>query len=340
MKKVAVAISGGVDSAGAALLLIKEGYQVIGVHLSLESASEEGKTLCQQLGIPYYNWDFQKEFRKEIIEETVRYYGEGLTPNPCSLCNKKIKLGLFLEKACRELQVDYIATGHYACRKKQGQFYHLFQASDKAKDQSYFLAQVNQKILQKLLLPLGNYKKAEVRDMMRTNNLLVADRKESQNLCFVDGNFSDFLKKYLPVQRGEIRDENNKLLGHHDGACFYTLGQRLSIGGSGPYYVAQKDIKNNILIAVNNKQSHLLFHKVFYVSDRNWISDIVPSFSLPFLVQTRYHSSFSSAMLEKTVKKEVIKVILKNPREDIAPGQIAAFYREEELLGGGIIKKF
>jgi len=339
MKKVAIAISGGVDSAGAALLLKKEGYQVLGVNLSLASSSEEGRTLCQQLNIPYYHWDFQKEFKKEIIEETVRCYQEGLTPNPCSLCNKKVKLGLLLEKACQELKVDYIATGHYARIKKQGELYHLFQARDKIKDQSYFLAQINQKILQKLLLPLGDYKKEEVRDIIQTNGLSVTDRKESQDLCFVDGSFSDFLKKYLPVQKGEIRNDKNELLGYHDGAYFYTLGQHLSIGGSGPYYVAQKDIKNNLLIAVNDKQSPLLFKKTFDVFDMNWILDVTASFSLPFLVQTRYHSSFSSAILERTTNK-VVKVILQEPRQDIAPGQIAAFYRGEELLGGGIIKNF
>lgn len=348
--KVIVAMSGGVDSSAAAALLKKEGYDVIGVFMkfwsdpksklkfenkccSLESIQSARRT-ANQLGIPFYVINVEKEFKKEVVNYFIREYEKGRTPNPCVECNREIKFKILFRKLL-ELKADYIATGHYA---KIVQSYGLFEAEDKNKDQSYFLYILSQKQLSKILFPLGKLMKSEVRQLAKKFKLSVHDKKESQDICFVhDKRINDFLKRHIRMKSGNIIDQNGKILGHHEGLPLYTIGQRkgINLGGTGPFYVIEKNNKRNELIVTNNSKDKKLYSPEIIVKKANWIIN-KPRFPFKAYVKNRYQTPSLYAKIES--KGKLLKVILNKPQRAVTPGQSAVFYNQKgEVLGGGII---
>ncbi len=350
--KVFVAMSGGVDSSVAALLLKKQGYKVVGVFMkfwagvganenrccSLE-ARRDAMRVCAVLNIPFLTWDFRKEFKKAVVNDFISGYKKGITPNPCVICNKEIKFGLFFKKAIK-MGADYTATGHYLNLKtknlKQKTVYSLFQAKDKNKDQSYFLWTLTQEQLKHCLFPIGDYTKDEVRALAKKYKLPVALKKESQEVCFVhDRDLSGFLKKYIHPKKGAIVElKSGKKIGEHQGVQFYTIGQRVPVGGTGPYYVVDKNLKKNQLMVIKkgNKNSP---YKELILKDVNWISGAPPK-SLKILVRTRYRQPLVLAKIMFHASN--FKLYFGQPVKFIAPGQSAVFYgKNKELLGGSVI---
>lgn len=362
-KKVYVAMSGGVDSSVAALLLKKKGYDVVGVFMkywmdstsgaenrccSLE-ARQDAMRVCAHLGIPFLTWDFQKEFKKSVVNDFISGYKKGITPNPCVVCNKNIKLGLFLQKALKE-GVSFVATGHYAKIRKANlgklkveslKFkaeYGLCQAKDNKKDQSYFLYNLSQEYLRHILFPLENLIKDEVRKIAAEAGIPVALKKDSQEVCFVkDGNLKEFLRENMSTKRGDIVSTGGKKVGGHEGAQFYTIGQRAPIGGTGPYYVVGKNInKNQLIVAMGDDKK--LFTKEILVKSVNWISGEVPKLPFECMVKTRYQQQAQKAIIKKfQAPNPKLKIVFNNPQRAITPGQSAVFYKGKEIIGGGII---
>jgi tRNA-specific 2-thiouridylase len=320
------------------------------------------RLVAKKIGIPFYVINVEREFKKKIVDYFLREYKAGNTPNPCVVCNKEIKFGLLLEKALK-LGADFVATGHYArisfgsnsplafarqrgltqasafsrfagpCKMPAGYasnlLPHLFVGKDKQKDQSYFLWQLSQKQLARIIFPVGNLAKPEVRKLAKKFKLPTAQTPESQEVCFVSGDTNDFLGKYLKYKPGLIVDTKNNILGKHNGLWFYTIGQRKGIGFSGgPWYVVGKDLKKNTLIISKNQKD--LFKKEFKVKNISWINPV----KLPIEadVKTRYKSPSAKAKILKNNK-----IIFKNPQRAITPGQSAVFYSGRQLLGGGII---
>jgi tRNA-specific 2-thiouridylase len=375
--KVYVAMSGGVDSSVAAALLKKQGYDVTGVFfkpwLSPEGRAfcnwrqdqQDAIRVAAKLGIKFKIWDFSKEYGKKVTKYMINSYRRGLTPNPDVMCNKEIKFGLFLKKALAE-GADYIATGHYARlrrefsisnfqfsnksknpgnRKLQTINYKLLKGVDSNKDQSYFLWTLTQKQLRHCLFPIGDYTKPEVRKMAKKFGLHTYSKKDSQGVCFVGQlDVKEFLKEYIKPKRGEIRlletgqsAEMAKVIGYHDGAYYYTIGQRhgldIKIGG-GPYFVAAKDIKKNIIYVTTEEKK--LATDIAKVEKVNWIS-CQPALPARAEVKIRYRSETIPAQLEKGAKAGTLVIKFKKPARAVTAGQSAVFYRGEEILGGGVI---
>jgi len=356
-KRVVVAMSGGIDSSVAAALL-KEGLacpelgrrEVIGVFMKFWGGSTESekraRLVAKKLGISFYVFNFENDFKKKVVDYFLKDSKLGLTPNPCVVCNKEIKFGLLFKKL-KSLKADYITTGHYARLKREipnpksqipNYKYRLLKAKDKNKDQSYFLWKLDQKILKKTLFPIGDYTKPEIRNLAKKFKLSFEDVAESQEICFVQTNIIDFLKKHLKTKPGLIITRPGLVLGQHQGLWFYTIGQRKGIGlaGGKPYYVLDKDIKNNILIVTNNEKD--LYKKELVVKNLNWISGKAPKFPLKAMVGIRYNHKPASAILKNN------KIVFLKSQKAVTPGQSAVFYlpngkagKKGELLGGGII---
>ena len=351
-RRAFVAMSGGVDSSVAALLLKKQGYEVVGVFMKFwhdtDPCGLNAMRVCAKLNIPFLTWDFQKEFKKAVVDDFISGYKKGITPNPCVVCNQKIKFGLFLKKALK-MGADYIATGHYIRLRKleignlsPGSCFatgKLEIARDRAKDQSYFLWTLTQKQLKHCLFPIGDYTKEEVRSLARKYKLPVASR-ESQEVCFVKNtDLYGFLKTWIHAAKGEIIElKTGKKIGEHQGVYFYTIGQRVPVPGIGPYYVIGKNLKKNQLL-VTKKDSPEFFCKEIMLENVNWISGQSPK-SVKILVRTRYRQPLMLAEIFSLGNKNYQLKFIK-PKEFIfvAPGQSAVFYNKNgELLGGGIIK--
>jgi len=347
-KKILVAMSGGVDSSVAAALLKSRGFDVMGVFMrfwkapntkkgggwnrccSIESENR-ARGVAQKLDIPFYTLNFSLEFKKRIVDYFLKEYKQGRTPNPCVVCNKEIKFGLLLEKALA-FKADFVATGHYA--RKQGDS--LLKGKDKTKDQSYFLWQLNQKQLKKIMFPVGGYTKPQVRAIAEKFNLPTAQTEESQEVCFIETTTANFLKKYLKQKSGNIVTENGKVVGEHQGLWFYTIGQRKGIGLSGgPYYVVEKNTKTNTLVVTKNVKD--LQRKELLAKNINWIPGKVPK--LPYKVMTgiRYNAPLASAVIKEKTSRGYLRVIFSKPQIGVASGQSVVFYNKTELLGGGII---
>ena len=350
-KIVYVAMSGGVDSSVAAALLKKQGYNIVGVFMKPPSYAqgyrghrglcmwkndrEDAMRAAAVLEIPFLTWDFSKEYKKEVGDYMIREYRAGRTPNPDVMCNKEIKFGLFLKKALKE-GADFIATGHYVCKKAYQLMglpaYRLFQAKDKNKDQSYFLWTLIQKQLKYCLFPIGDYIKPEVRKMAKKFGLPNHDKKDSQGVCFIGPlDMKEFLKKYIKPKVGKILDTKGTVIGKHDGTYYYTIGQRHGLdikNGQGPYYVTSKDIKKNIIYVGKEKN---LGDMTARVGKIQWVNS-EPRLPSKIGVRTRYRAPINQATLSKNGQ---LKFKLKE--RAITPGQSAVFYRGQELLGGGII---
>ncbi len=327
MKKAITAISGGVDSAVATLLLKEEGFEVEAVFLKLFDSIKENKAreVAEHLNIPFSVVDVREEFKKKIIDYFIKENKEGRTPNPCVLCNKEIKFDI-LFKELKKRKADYIATGHYVVKKNNK----LFKAKDEKKEQSYFLWKLNKDIIKRCLFPNGSFKKEEVRKKAEKAGLSFSSVPESQEICFIKNTTESFLKEYLERSPGEIKDKKGNILGSHEGLWFYTIGQRKRIGLSGgPFYVVKKDPKNNVLIVSKDKKD--LLSKKLKAKELNWISGKPP---LKVKAKIRYGHKASEA---EVLKNGIVE--FKESQEAVTPGQSVVFYKKEELLGGGIIDR-
>jgi tRNA-specific 2-thiouridylase len=288
------------------------------------------RLVANQIEIPFYVLNVEKEFKKRVVVYFLKEYKAGNTPNPCVVCNKEIKFGILIDKALK-LGADFVATGHYAQIKNRK----LLKGRDKNKDQSYFLWQLDQKQLSRVLFPVGGYTKPEVRKLAKKFNLPTAQTPESQEVCFITGVTNDFLKKYLKTKSGKIIDTNGKVIGQHQGLWFYTIGQRKGLDISqGPWYVVSKDFKKNTLTVSKNEKD--LETKEFIAKNVNWIFGKEPKLPIDAEVKIRYKSALAKAKIIN-YKKNKVKIVFQKPQTAITPGQSAVFYNGQELLGGGII---
>ena len=352
--RVVVAMSGGVDSSVAAALLLQQGYEVIGMMMRLwsEPGKEAGNRCCTpdsmalarrvaaRLGIPFYAVDAQDYFHDTVVEYFVAGYTSGVTPNPCLVCNRHVRWEFLLNRAL-SLGARYMATGHYArvgWADPPGEFV-LSQAVDSSKDQSYILHVLGQEQLAHALFPLGGYTKVEVRRLAQEFDLPVADRADSQDLCFLgDGNYRDFLIRNAPQvsDPGPILTSAGEQLGEHRGLAFYTIGQRKGLGlaSPDPLYVLDKDRDRNALIvglAEELGKGELIAEKV------NWIAGHPPHGPIRAQVKIRYKARAVTATVTP-LDQEMVQVCFDSPLRDITPGQAAVFYQGDRLLGGGIIQ--
>jgi len=395
MEKVVVGLSGGVDSSVAALLLQQQGYEVIGlfmknwhddsVTISKECPwlddSNDALIVAEKLGIPFQTVDLSAEYKERIVDYMFREYEQGRTPNPDVLCNREIKFDLFL-KLAMDLGADYVATGHY-CRKgsfttEEGrEVYRLLAGKDPNKDQSYFLCQLNQQQLSKALFPIGDLLKSEVREIAAAHDLITADKKDSQGLCFIGKvRLPEFLQQQLEPRQGSIVEipasasqlhreipdfasreeelafhaalpewepEDGKVVGEHQGAHFFTIGQRkgLDVGGTPePLFVIQTDVTRNVIYTGQGKAHPGLFRRTLFVSeeDLHWVRPdlaLQPDQQMEVLARIRYRQELQPAVLYRVGSG--LYVDFREPQSAITPGQFVAWYQGDELIGSGVI---
>ena len=377
-KKVVVAMSGGLDSSVAAALLKRAGsdelrsssrfanarvFDVIGVFMKFWSEPEKdglvgasnrccspeaevrARKVAKILKIPFYVLNFEKEFKKRIVDYFLKEHKGGKTPNPCVVCNKEIKFGLLLERALK-LDADFVATGHYARKNElttnnlQPTTYKLLGAKDRNKDQSYFLWMLNQDQLKRILFPIGNYTRKEVKNLAKKFKLPVLKARKSVEICFIKTTIEDFLKKHLKGNLGPVVEQVHygvkKIIGEHRGLWFYTIGQRKGIKlPGGPYWVLDKDLNKNLLIVTKNEKD--LYQKELICKNVNWISGKEPNLPLKIKAKIRYRHQLASATLDYNPKSKVYSLKFQKPQRAITPGQSVVFYKGQEVLGGGII---
>ena len=335
-KRVAVAMSGGVDSSLAAALLKEAGYEVSGVYMQLWSDRNlsDLEHTCQLLDIPFYKLNFETEFQSLFINYFCQEYSLGRTPNPCTTCNQHIKLGLLLEKVL-QMGADYLATGHYARVELSQNSYRLLKAVDLTKDQSYFLYTLGQRQLQHLLLPLGNLHKVEVRRLAAKLGLSASSQHDSQDVCFIpDNDYRSFIANYIPPKSGDIVDIKGTVLGRHSGLAQYTVGQRQGLGlaSNKRVYVLKLDAANNSLVVGTKDQ---LLSNTLFASQLSWVSGKAPGEPINITAKVRYQSPEVTAKLH--FNDGVAEVNFHQPQWAIAPGQAIVFYQDDAVLGGGII---
>ena len=356
-KRVLLGMSGGVDSSVSAIILKEQGYEVIGATMKLWedknscdieggccsfSSVNDAKRVCDKLGIPHYTLNCEDEFKTHVIENFINCYKNAGTPNPCVECNKYLKFGTFYKKAL-ELECDYIATGHYAKTEFSEKYnqYVLKMSEEKSKDQSYFLYGISKEVLPKMLFPLKNMtSKEEVRKIARQNNLQVADKKDSQEICFIpDNDYGKFLEKNmdkLPPKGDIILKNSNEILGKHKGLIYYTIGQRkgLGIAYKEPLYVVELDSKKNRVIVGTEKD---LYTTDLQAENVNILLDIDVSIPINITAKIRYRSKPSEAILQ-IHKNNMASIKFKEPQRAITKGQSVVFYIDNDIvLGGGII---
>ena len=356
MKTVVVGISGGVDSSVAAILLKKQGYNVIGLFMRnwdstlnndflgnpnlnnnicpQEEDYNDAVKVCKKIGIPLHRIDFVKEYWNYVFTYFLDELKKGRTPNPDVMCNKYIKFDMFAKKA-RELGADYIATGHYA-RMIDGK---LYKGKDLNKDQTYFLSQVSKEQLKNVLFPVGELEKSEVRKIAHEYDLITADKKDSTGICFIgERNFKHFLENYLPNNPGDIVDiETGKVLGRHVGLMYYTIGQRrgLNIGGTKDrLFVVKKDLNKNVLYVASGDESKYLISYSAIIEDVNLLDDLPYECNAKFRYRQKDNKVF-------VTKLDDGNLLVKYPEgvRAVTPGQACVFYKDDECLGGGIIKE-
>jgi tRNA-specific 2-thiouridylase len=341
MKTVYVGLSGGVDSSVTAALLQKEGYNVVGVYMKNWTQDLPGvkcpwkedlgdaRAVAAVLDIPFKVFDFQTEYRKQVVDYMIAEYQAGRTPNPDIMCNQEIKFKLFLDAAVAD-GADMIATGHYA-KVDNGE---LLRGVDDNKDQTYFLYRVSGKALAKTLMPIGNYTKPEVRQLAFKFNLPTAAKKDSQGICFVGPvGMKAFLAQYVQTAPGPIVDQRGKEIGQHDGAVFYTIGQRqgLGVGGGKPYYVTGKNMETNTVYVTDNPDDLELHSDHILLSDIHWIG-AAPDKTVQLQVRLRHRGQ----LIDCHIKGD--ELVLSAPQRAIAAGQSAVIYDGQKVLGGGIIQ--
>lgn len=350
-RRIAVAMSGGVDSSVAAALLANNGDEVFGVMLRLwndvglrnRCCSPEdmgrAKQVARAIGIPFYVLDAKVVFKQSVVDYFVDGYSQGITPNPCIECNRNIRWDYLLKQVIA-MGATHMATGHYARLDKFEDGFRIARSIDVKKDQSYVLSILTQEQLAHTILPLGTYRKSQVRELAHHYGLSVADRPDSQDLCFLGSDdYRQFLARHAPsiVEPGQIVNSAGEVIGVHNGLFGYTIGQRKGIGLSmpTPHYVISKEAASNTLVVGSHES---LGRSSFSVERVNWISGITPSSPIRVMVQIRYKAKEVPAVVTSQ-QDNFAKVLLDEPLPDITPGQLAVFYEDDTCLGGGTISR-
>ena len=365
-QKVFVGLSGGVDSSVSVALLKEQGFDVTGVFIKVwapdfidctwKEDRLDAMRVCAKLGIPFKTLDLEKEYKRDVVDYMIREYKAGRTPNPDVMCNQQIKFGAFFHWAMKQ-GADYVATGHYSQIMKHKAWsmehkksfklptthYSLRTAEDTAKDQSYFLWTLTQKQLSKTLFPIGHLPKSEVRKLAEKFDLITATKKDSQGLCFIGKvDMKDFLKRFIKAKKGQVLDAEGQVVGSHDGAVFYTLGERhgFEVAKKTPnserLYVVAKDLKKNAITVSDNPKSAVLGPKHEYrLSNVNWISGL-PEATVKCEVQIRYHGELIEAAISR-IGNTKARVDFSVPQL-VASGQSVVFYKNSECLGGGVVE--
>ena len=349
--RVVIGMSGGVDSSVAALLLKEQGYDVVGIFMkNWDDTDEFGVCtatedfddvvrVCNQLDIPYYSVNFEKQYWDKVFTYFLDEYKAGRTPNPDVMCNKEIKFKAFLDHALA-LGADYLATGHYAQVREIDGRVEMLRGVDDNKDQTYFLNQLSSDVLEKVMFPLGHLPKSEVRKIAKENGLVTADKKDSTGICFIgERNFKEFLSEYLPAQPGEMQTLEGMVKGRHDGLMYYTIGQRLGLGfgGSGdPWFVVGKNLKENILYVEQGFSHETLYSDALVATDVNWINPDVITETFTCTAKFRYRQKDSNVTVTVQENGNVYVEFAESERA-ITPGQAVVFYDGDICLGGATI---
>ncbi|NCS98614.1 tRNA 2-thiouridine(34) synthase MnmA [Candidatus Parcubacteria bacterium] len=348
MKKVFVGVSGGVDSSVSAALLKDQGYDVTGVFIKVwqpdfiecnwKDEMRDAMRVCAKLEIPFLLCDLEKEYKEGVVNYMIDEYKAGRTPNPDVMCNKEIKFKAFLNFAL-EKGADFIATGHYAQKKELDDSFGLFESGDKEKDQTYFIWNLNQEILKNVLFPIGHLKKEEVRKMAEKKKLLTSNKKDSQGLCFIGHvDMKDFLKKFIDTKKGKVLNEKGDVIGEHDGAVLYTIGERhhFELFQKNPnqknLYVISKDLENNTITLSEKKITQ--DSKKIKIDKVNLIREISEKDEIE--ARIRYRQPLQEGKIIK-INKESVEIEFKDPQESITSGQSLVIYKNSECLGGGVI---
>lgn len=349
--RVVIGMSGGVDSSVAALLLKEQGYDVIGIFMkNWDDTDENGVCtatedyndvieVCNQIGIPYYAVNFEKQYWDKVFTYFLDEYRAGRTPNPDVMCNKEIKFKAFLEHAIA-LGADYVATGHYARVAYMAGEYKMLRGVDDNKDQTYFLNQLSQEQLSKTMFPLGELKKPQIREMATEAGLATAAKKDSTGICFIgERNFKDFLSNYLPAQPGVMQTLSGEVKGKHDGLMYYTIGQRhgLGIGGNGdPWFAVGKNLKENILYVDQGFHNELLYGDEVIATNIGWVSNEAKEKEFKCTAKFRYRQEDNKVTVQ-IVDENTVRILCDEPIRAITPGQAVVFYDGDECLGGATI---
>ncbi len=354
--KVIVGMSGGVDSSVTALILQKQGYNIEGLFMKnwekddtddycpAMADMQDALAVCEKLGIKLHIENFSAEYWDRVFEHFITEYEAGRTPNPDILCNKEVKFKAFLNHAIT-LGADYIATGHYAriSQNSDGKF-HLLKGLDNNKDQSYFLYTLQQHQLEKALFPIGELEKPLVRELAEEAGFITYDKKDSTGICFIgEQNFKDFLQRFIPAKPGDIIDTKGNVIGQHDGLMYHTLGQRKGLGVGGghgetgeAWFAADKNLKNNQLVAVQGKEHPLLNHQYLTAETLDWIQGTPPKIGQELKAKIRYRQAEQPCQIIAN-DGDKITVKFNENQTAIAPGQSVVFYADKDCLGGGII---
>lgn len=350
-KTVVVGMSGGVDSSVTALLTKLQGYKVVGLFMkNWDETNPDGACtadadyqdvikVCEKLDVPYYSVNFVKEYWSSVFEEFLRDYRKGFTPNPDILCNREIKFKVFYERA-KLLGADFLATGHYCQLDNSEAQPRLKKGADLNKDQTYFLYAVNKDVFKDVLFPIGHLPKPKVRELASRFDLATSDKKDSTGICFIgERNFKAFLSQYIESQKGNFVDTNGKILGQHDGTCFYTLGQRKGMGIGGPgeaWFVVAKNFEKNEVILAQGQDHSALYSDGLTATDLNWL---VPAPAKEFKCKAKIRYRQPEEPCTVTINDGEVKVIFDRPQRAMTPRQSVVFYDGEICLGGGIISK-
>ena len=349
--RVVVGMSGGVDSSVAAYLMKQQGHEVLGVFMNnWEEKDDRGvctsqkdwddvRRVCDVIDIPYYSVNFAREYKERVFANFLEEYQKCRTPNPDVLCNREIKFNVFLNFA-ETLGAEKLVTGHFANLGRQGDKVTLLRAKDENKDQTYFLYMLGQRALSRACFPVGGLLKSEVREIARQQGLPTSEKKDSTGVCFIgERDFRAFLKTYLPAQGGDMVDESGKVVGHHEGLMYYTLGQRrgLGIGGGGNgqrWFVIEKDVKHNRLI-VSQGEDDRLYTPRAEASEATWISGEAPGAEIECMVRLRHRQPLQKCRIQ--ISGEKVHMEFDRPQRAVTPGQSAVFYQGDVCLGGAIV---